>query len=977
MSAIQARIRAFESLGHDTRPEARKQPIKLFETDEDAEERTTDPSAVPSTSEVGPSRQDRELDEDAHSLAVGSVTSDFVKVSPPRSRPPPLPPRKGSDNNSASNPSTPSVDGSSTSSFSSQSSTVPKGPPTPRPIPPKSRAHGSVGLNNTSSSSLGVTKVSRGHNHAASSSSLHSVSLSDHDHSIDKEEGLGGSYEAVSPHASSVFSLIDKSQSMVSSPATSAISLGPPALPPRPGGTSPGASAAGGTSGSDTYQQPTHVPYAIRKHPPPPPPSYQAPPLNEVPSRSSARSSLASITSTTPSGSSLFSSNKRSSRASVSTINSNWTTQARMKKLPPPPPATRARYEALFDGNIKAQRDWEGGNSKRESARVNRRAVGWRGTSVDLTTTGGIEANEGLELDTLGEEEARLSGKVVKAIWSCSKLPTSTLRMIWEECDSSRRGSLDKQSFVNGMWRIDNELLSVASSTRTSIGSTSRTGSHSYIRIIGIPLQYADNTKHAYARDDDIQICLRAKQLGMPSKVADLPVDILLAFTRFLEAEDCLRLIQTSKVLHDLSTLKSFWVRMAIHLHCQRPVHHRPFDELSIPDLRHAILRSLRMASKWSGKPGTDSSPVRWIELDTADDELMDGERRAVSWVWFLEDGEHIICVIEDAMVQVWNLASRQLVTSFNAGGTLQRALNIERPSIVLHCFTPLDMFDPDRREGLRSNFFRMVRTPEHIHLHFGDTLDFLLYTYSLGTISTLLARQTQPHDHNNPRILLPPTFKTTFHLSKEQSQGLPNASWTSLGDSCLWDGGRVGFLSGAYQTVGTDRQHILTLSALSIGEGDLPRVRDVVATTSRVEPYSRPLVYIRPNEYDAGHTPDGYWLMSQPNWAKSAIWALAPSGDRRQIKYLVVGQFPDVSSEDIIEESAAMSEGEERRASSSSSGSIGGSAPVRSRGHTVEIDVSPWIEAGQRVYDLDLDDCHGRVGLGLANGKALILEFV
>ncbi|KAG8852150.1 hypothetical protein FRB91_006974 [Serendipita sp. 411] len=490
MSAIQARIRAFESLGHDAPPAERKPPVNLFETDENTEQKTNGDVNIgpPSTSETGTSLLDKEADDDAHNLAVGSVASDFIKVSPPRSRPPPLPPRKGSDN-SASNPSTPSTDGSSTSSFSSRSSTIPKGPPTPRPIPPKLRLQGNSALNNGPSSSLSVVyKNTRGHSHAASNSSLHSVSLSDHDHSVDKEDGLGGSYEAVSPHASSVFSLVDKSQSMVSSPATSAISIGPPALPPRPSGAS--SSVSGGMSGSDTPQQ-VNVPYAVRKHPPPPPShqgkstfrsGHRPPPLNEVPSRSSARSSLASITtigSTTPSGSSLFSSGKRSSRASISTISSNIAMQTRAKRLPPPSPAAKARYEAVFDENVKAQREWEnnGGATKAQPGRMNRRAVGWRGTSMDLTTGGVIEPIGGLE-SGLGEgEDVRLNGKVVKSIWLCSKLPPSALRTIWDECDPSKQGSLDKQSFVNGMWRIDNELLSAASSSRTPLGSISRTGS--------------------------------------------------------------------------------------------------------------------------------------------------------------------------------------------------------------------------------------------------------------------------------------------------------------------------------------------------------------------------------------------------------------------------------------------------------------------------------------------------------------------
>jgi len=43
-----------------------------------------------------------------------------------------------------------------------------------------------------------------------------------------------------------------------------------------------------------------------------------------------------------------------------------------------------------------------------------------------------------------------------------------------DECDSTKKGSLNKQAFANGMWRIDNELLSAAS-TKTPSASSFRT----------------------------------------------------------------------------------------------------------------------------------------------------------------------------------------------------------------------------------------------------------------------------------------------------------------------------------------------------------------------------------------------------------------------------------------------------------------------------------------------------------------------
>jgi hypothetical protein len=257
MSAIQARIHAFESLGQDTpqQPAARKPPIKLYE-DENNE------SSNNLTSHA--------RDDD---LSVGSITSDFVKVTPPRSKPPPLPPRKAS-NNTSSGPSTPSIEGTDiTSRNTSPKAATARSPSIPRPIPQRPRIVGSVpGVSNGSSSTLTVNpRTTRGHIHAPSASSFHSVSLSDHgEMDREAEHGLGGSYEAVSPHASSVFSLVERSNSITSSPATSVSNLAP-ALPPRPSSisTHPQHQNTLTANTFDAMSHPINVSYAVRKLPPP------------------------------------------------------------------------------------------------------------------------------------------------------------------------------------------------------------------------------------------------------------------------------------------------------------------------------------------------------------------------------------------------------------------------------------------------------------------------------------------------------------------------------------------------------------------------------------------------------------------------------------------------------------------------------------------------------------------------------------
>jgi hypothetical protein len=93
------------------------------------------------------------------------------------------------------------------------------------------------------------------------------------------------------------------------------------------------------------------------------------------------------------------------------------------------PPSARARYDAVFDGNFQVQQDRKklGGLTPNSSVR-SRRAVGWRGTSVDLTTSG---VDDPLSTTASDEAESRLNGHIVRLIWSCSQLPRDTLKQVW------------------------------------------------------------------------------------------------------------------------------------------------------------------------------------------------------------------------------------------------------------------------------------------------------------------------------------------------------------------------------------------------------------------------------------------------------------------------------------------------------------------------------------------------------------------
>ena len=138
-----------------------------------------------------------------------------------------------------------------------------------------------------------------------------------------------------------------------------------------------------------------------------------------------------------------------------------------MRRRLPIPPAAKTRYGAVFDANMRKQRLREqAANARLEHSTLTppRRAVGWRGVSVDLTTNGAedLERLEKVLADAAGSsalpDEERLPRSVVRLIWSCSRLPKDSLQKIWAECDSNKKGSLNEQEFAAGMWSIDCEL---------------------------------------------------------------------------------------------------------------------------------------------------------------------------------------------------------------------------------------------------------------------------------------------------------------------------------------------------------------------------------------------------------------------------------------------------------------------------------------------------------------------------------------
>lgn len=143
-------------------------------------------------------------------------------------------------------------------------------------------------------------------------------------------------------------------------------------------------------------------------------------------------------------------------------------TPNKSRRPTPVPPVARTRFVAVFNANMLQQRKAKEQKEKEKStsfhlieSRKARHTTGWRGLSVDLITEDlrAVSPRSRTEEDeSMASSKERLDGQFVKAIWRMSKLNREKLRNIWNECDPCKTGSLDKDEFVKGMWRVDEEL---------------------------------------------------------------------------------------------------------------------------------------------------------------------------------------------------------------------------------------------------------------------------------------------------------------------------------------------------------------------------------------------------------------------------------------------------------------------------------------------------------------------------------------
>ncbi|KZT71237.1 hypothetical protein DAEQUDRAFT_724172 [Daedalea quercina L-15889] len=383
--------------------------------------------------------------------------------SPPSARPgPPLPPRK---------PSYTSLRSVSTSTSASASSVTSRQPPPAPSRKPPPRDSLSPDHSYPPAQSLGLVLPASTSRHAPASSisSFQSVSLS----SDGGDPASPSTPNYVAPSPSDTVSVAESFEHLSVSSVAPELPRRPPSEPPRlpqrPFSVSPNVvpkSVGSSPRPPSTKPSPPSRPATTKPPPPPPPP--------RTPSSRASTGSSASVTSislslsdrasilslsTSPSSSSSHSHLAPSSsslatlkpKSAPSLLPLHSPTLPQLSRAAPVPPAARRRYEALFARNVYAQNAARKDLASPPPGARARKAAGWRGLSVDLLITPGPQARD-------DDTEERLGGETVRRIWVRSKLERRRLKAIWSECDPAGTGSLDLEGFVQGMWRIDEEL---------------------------------------------------------------------------------------------------------------------------------------------------------------------------------------------------------------------------------------------------------------------------------------------------------------------------------------------------------------------------------------------------------------------------------------------------------------------------------------------------------------------------------------
>ncbi|CCA70579.1 hypothetical protein PIIN_04516 [Serendipita indica DSM 11827] len=475
--------------------------------------------------------------------------------------------------------------------------------------------------------------------------------------------------------------------------------------------------------------------------------------------------------------------------------------------------------------------------------------------------------------------------------------------------------------------------------------------------------------------------------------------------------------------------------------------------------------RGLRLERKWSGAPEVDPSPIRRIVLDTTQHHVVGARDIAVTWIWFLDDGKHVLCVIDDRIIQLWNIPVNRMLVCFFVGGELERAakhivgdhiliagsvsleedgvhvdrfrvwkleinefpteeeptrlidiivpqrteftmvtdtfagavyldspssakrsdlhpnysddlhmilIDLDSSSRYVQAYTPLRYFDK-HETNLRMDHFRITKSETRMYVHITTgTMDLVTYAYDFQQLAAALPTMGP----QRPKLVIKPYLLVHYSLPPHLSALFNEPTCGFWGDSCLWNRRQIGMF-GAFSQINSEstiNELGITLSVLGLDHEDqIATVQDKLDV--RHEVYDMPVIYVIPEHYIMSRTPDAFVLVGQPKKSRSVAWAMTDRDSDRQITTLAISHFstktiPDSGDEDVrmrLDGDTAPPHPMDHHPSQVS----------MNRGQVILIDTENWILDSEEIHDMDLDDFHGRVGVGAGNGKALILEFV
>ena len=296
--------------------------------------------------------------------------------------------------------------------------------------------------------------------------------------------------------------------------------------------------------------------------------------------------------------------------------------------------------------------------------------------------------------------------------------------------------------------------------------------------------------------------------------------------------------------------------------------------------------------------------------------------------------------------------------------------IDLDSPSRYVQAYTPLHYFG-QHAANFNMDHFRITKSETKMYVHITTgTMDLVTYAYEFEQLTRALSEVGS----RSPRLLITPYLLVYYSLPPTLSDLFDNPACGFWGDSCLWNRRQIGMFGAFSQLNSESTTHELGISLSVLGlehEDEIMTGQEKMEV--RKELYDVPVIYVIPEGYTMSRTPDAFVLVGQPKKSRSVAWAMTRRDSERQVTTLALAHFfSNKSPSSTVEEAQMQEDGD----TSLSQPDNLPPAPIN-RGQVILVDVNDWIRADEEIHDMDLDDFHGRVGMGIGDGKAVVLEFV